>query len=208
MSPRHRIDSLLEHPDIWRARCAGGPEHAVLTTGFPRLDQALAGGWPVGELSELLVSGWGLGEFRLLMPALARLSRAAEQPGWIMFANPPYIPYAPGLSAAGVDVSRVIVVRSHEDAEVFWSIEQSLRSGSFSAVIGFCGAADTLNLRRLQLAAEAGACWAVLFRPARFQRQRSPAALRMRLAAGGRRGLTIEILKRRGGRPRQLLLEA
>ena len=208
MSSRHPIQALLRHPAIWQARRPHDSCRPVLTTGFHELDQALAGGWPVGALSELLVAGWGLGEFRLLIPALGVLSTAADQSGWIMFVNPPYIPYAPGLSAAGVDVSRIVVVRSGNSSDIFWSIEQSLRSNSFSAVIGFCETADSRCLRRLQLAAEVAGCWALLFRPERFCRERSPAVLRMRLTPAHRHGLAVEILKRRGGQPRQLVLDA
>ncbi|MDJ0927321.1 MAG: translesion DNA synthesis-associated protein ImuA [Gammaproteobacteria bacterium] len=208
MSSRHRIQALLRHPAIWQARRSHDNRRPVLTTGFRELDQALAGGWPVGALSELLVTGWGLGEFRLLIPALGALTTAADQSGWIMFVNPPYIPYAPGLSAAGVDVSRIVVVRSENRSDTFWSIEQSVRSDSFSAVIGFCEAADSRALRRLQLAAESTGCWVLLFRPVRFCRQRSPAALRIRLTPARQRGLAVKILKRRGGQPRQLVLDA
>ena len=208
MSSRHPIQALLRHPAIWQARRSNDNHRPVLTTGFRDLDQALAGGWPVGELSELLVTGWGLGEFRLLTPALGLLSTATDQSGWIMFVNPPYIPYAPGLSAAGIDVSRIVIVQSANKSDIFWSIEQSLRSNSFSAVIGFCEAADSRSLRRLQLAAETAGCWALLFRPERFCRQRSPAALRMRLTPAHTHGLAVEILKRRGGQPRQLVLDA
>ncbi len=55
------------------------------------------------------------------------------------------------------------------------------------------------GLRRLQLAAEAGECWGVLFRTARMQ-QRSPAAVRLKLEPFSR-GALVQILKCRGRGP-------
>jgi hypothetical protein len=43
-------------------------------------------------------------------------------------------------------------------------MEQALRSGSCSAVLGWANAIDMSSLRRLQLAAEQAGCLAVLFR--------------------------------------------
>ena len=53
-------------------------------------------------------------------------------------------------------------------------------------------------LRRLQLAAEAGRAWGLLFRSPRAAASPPPAALRLRLEAAGD-GLAVRILKRRGG---------
>ena len=53
-------------------------------------------------------------------------------------------------------------------------------------------------MRRLQLAAEAGQCWGLLFRPERMHTQASPAALRIKLQAETQ-GVAVHILKRRGG---------
>jgi len=54
-------------------------------------------------------------------------------------------------------------------------------------------------LRRLQLAAEAGDALGVLFRPRHFVQRPSAAALRIQLAPGIDGGLSVSILKRRGG---------
>jgi hypothetical protein len=55
-------------------------------------------------------------------------------------------------------------------------------------------------LRRLQLAAEQGACPGFLFRPRAAATQSSPAALRLLLSSQAR-GLGVELLKCRGRRP-------
>ena len=154
-------------------------------------------------LTEILIEHYGIGELSLLMPALAHLGRDVSA-GGIVWISPPFIPYAPALHSRGIDVSRVLIVGSHTNArgyrDALWAMEQALRSGSCAAVLAWTRAVDHIALRRLQLAAEAGQCWAVLFRPLDAWRQRSPAALRMRLTATDEQ-TRIEILKCRGGRP-------
>ena len=59
---------------------------------------------------------------------------------------------------------------------------------------------DDAASRRLQLAAENGGSWAVVFRSLRAQSQPSAAALRIRVMAG-HNGTDLGILKNRGGRP-------
>jgi hypothetical protein len=53
-------------------------------------------------------------------------------------------------------------------------------------------------MRRLQLGAESGHAWGVLFRSASAATERSTAALRLRLEST-ENGLAVHILKRRGG---------
>jgi hypothetical protein len=53
-------------------------------------------------------------------------------------------------------------------------------------------------MRRLQLAAETGNALGILFRSAQAGKERSPAALRLKLEAVNN-GLAVHILKRRGG---------
>ena len=132
------------------------------------------------------------------------LPRQGANTGCIVWIAPPYIPYAPALHSRGIDLDRVLVVRDRAGArgnqDVLWAMEQALRFGSCAAVLAWTRSVDQAPLRRLQLAAEAERCWAVLFRPPDASRQRSPAVLRMRLTAIGEQ-IRIEILKCRGGRP-------
>ena len=195
----------IDHPLVWRA----GENRAswrTHSTGFDVLDRHLpGGGWPARGLTEILTEHYGIGELSLLMPALARLGQGeGGSTGCIVWVAPPYIPYAPALHSQGIDLDRVLVVRDHTGArgnqDVLWAMEQALRLGSCAAVLAWTRSMDQAPLRRLQLAAEAGRCWAVLFRPPDASRQRSPAVLRMRLTAIGEQ-TRIEILKCRGGRP-------
>jgi hypothetical protein len=192
------LHDLLRHPAIWRAReqgeVAGRPG---LPTGYAALDRVLPGsGWPSQGLVEILADRTGIGELSLLLPALARLCGDEREGGWLAWISPPHPPYAPALAARGVDVSRILVVRA-PPAE--WAMEQALRSGACSAVLGWAACRERQSLRRLQLAAEQSRCLAVLFRGLCAAREPSPAVLRIALE-GGRNGLEVRILKSRGGR--------
>jgi hypothetical protein len=198
------LDSLLQHPALWRAREQGGAASRVgLPTGYASLDRVLpGGGWPLQGLVEILADRTGIGELSLLLPALARLCSDGGEGGWLACISPPHPPYAPALSACGIDVSRILVVRA-PPAE--WAMEQALRSGACRAVLGWAACRDRQGLRRLQLAAEQSRCLAVLFRRLRDAREPSPAVLRIALE-GTALGLTARILKSRGGHPASVQL--
>jgi hypothetical protein len=205
--PPVTIGQLLQDSRLWHAgRASAAAAREVIATGWPALDRALGGGWPRGQLTELLIDTHGVGELSLLLPALARLSSRRDEegdaPGWVMFVAPPHVPYAPALACAGLNLSRLLVVHSRRAMETLWAIEQAVRSGTCSAVTGWSAVLREGSLRRLQLAAESGNCWTVLVRPARLQAVRSPAPLRILLQReGGTRRLLLSILKRRGGPP-------
>jgi hypothetical protein len=198
------IEKLIDHPHIWQG-AGSQPSSIVHATGFKELDSHLpGGGWPTAALTEIVLEGYGIGELSLLMPVLARLSRLQGHEltaGWVLWVAPPFIPYAPALSRHGIDLTRMLFVHaapSHRDS--LWAMEQALRAGSCAAVLAWVQSADETALRRLQLAAEEGCCWAVLFRPKAALRQRSPAALKLQLLREGEM-TRVEILKCRGGRP-------
>ncbi len=175
------LDSLLQHPGIWRGDQVAQSSEDALPTGFAELDELLpGGGWPRGALTEILVERQGIGELRLLLPALAR---ASEQSGWLAWVAPPHVPYAPALAAAGVRLQRLLVAKPQSTADAWWTAEQALRSGACSAVLAWLKTPDERLMRRLQLGAESGRAWGVLFRSAHAAQQRSTAALRLRLEA-------------------------
>lgn len=187
------LEPLFQRAQLWR----GGEIPSVvpgIPTGHEALDQHLPGGWPQAALTELLVPELGIGAMQLVLPALGALS----QNHWIVFVAPPHPPYAPALAAAGVNLQHVLWVRAAQQGDALWALEQALRSGSCAAVLGWPRLRDSRGLRRLQLAAEAGRSWGILFRPDRDARQASPAALRLRLTPQAD-GVRVEILKRRGG---------
>ena len=111
MTDQHSVRHLLAHPQLWRA---GSLDHDqvdqdTLDTGYPQLNAKLwGGGWPRAGLMELLCSEVGIGELRLLAPILARLSQ--EQERWLVWINPPHVPYAPALTHLQVDIGKVLLV--------------------------------------------------------------------------------------------------
>jgi len=209
------ISSLLAStPQLWRGREPNYGQR-TLSTGHTRLDKRLpGGGWPLGAVSELIAQTHGLGEFSLLFPALAELSRKGE---WLVLVDPPWIPYPAALQAHGLMLQQLLLVRTASIEESLWACEQALRSSRGGAVLAWPElitnkAISFARLRRLQLAAEAGAKAAFLFRPDKVRDTSSPAALRLHLQGGehcphdARPGNTrVEILKSRGQQGREPL---
>jgi cell division inhibitor SulA len=195
VDPAVSLPALLARPDIRRGGELARVASASVTTGFPQLDAELpGGGWPTSSLTELLPSHEGIGELRILGPALAALARAGQRLAWIA---PPYLPYAPALAAAGIDLARILIVKTRTARDALWATEQALQSATCGAVLLWPSEVKYVALRRLQLAAERSQAMTVLFRPQSVAGEASPAALRLALhtAAGG---LAVRILKRRG----------
>ncbi len=192
----HPLDNLLRYPGIWQGARGGVAPYGTVSTGFAALDQALPGrGWPLGALTEILHSRHGIGELGLTIPALARLGRTGR---WLVWVAPPYLPYAPALARQDVCLSRMLLVDARSPADCLWSAEQALRAGS--AVLLWPAEVDERGLRRLQLAAEAGRSWGLVFRSPEHARQSSPAVLRLLLEPSSR-GPMVRILKCRGRSP-------
>lgn len=189
------LDTLLARPDIRRGGMVGATAQPGVASGFVALDAVLpGGGWPIGALTELLPRHAGIGELRLLGGALAALGRRGSGIAWIA---PPFLPYAPALAAAGVDLARVLVVKTRSAQETLWAAEQALASRACGAVLVWPENIRYAELRRLQLAAESGRACAFLFRPPEAARASSPAVLRLGLEAR-EGGLAVHVLKRRG----------
>lgn len=201
------LQSVLEHPAIWRGGDLPPAAQPALPSGFPALDAQLpGGGWPVGALTEILADADGIGELSLLLPFLSRLMREGQGVVWVA---PPYLPYAPALVAAGVEPERCLVVMTERSPggrggygrDELWVIEQALRSGACGAVLAWLDdegiGPDYRALRRLQLAAEAGGATSFLYRPSAVARKPSPAPLRLSLGIEDAH-LAVRILKRRG----------
>ena len=200
------LDALLARSDIRRGGAVGATVQPGVPTGFDALDAILPGrGWPAGCLTELLPSHAGIGELRLLGSALAALARSGAGIAWIA---PPYLPYAPALAAADIDLARVLVVQTRTPQESLWAAEQAMASRACGAVLAWPATIKYPELRRLQLAAESGRACAFLFRPPEAADASSPAVLRLRLdACEG--GLAVHVLKRRGpALARPVLLDA
>ena len=173
------VAELAQLPGVWRG---GELEHAsqpVVATGHEALDRELpGGGWPTGTLSEVLHDAVGIGEISFLAGALALASADDRLVAWI---DPPHLPYAPALAAAGIALPRCLVVRPAHRDDSLWAAEQALRSGACGALLFWLPCDEYAWLRRLQMAAEAGRAMAVLFRSTAAERLSTPAHLRVAL---------------------------
>ncbi|MEO8630997.1 MAG: translesion DNA synthesis-associated protein ImuA [Betaproteobacteria bacterium] len=190
------LDIVLQNPAIWRGDQYAKVAVDSIPTGFGELDAQLpGGGWPRAAITELMIARHGIGEMHLLVPALAHLSQEEK---WLILVGPPYQPYAPGFASLGVNLARLVVVKTRSDSESLWAAERCLRCGSCAAVLTWPGSTSAPALRRLQLAAEESKSFGVVFGSTRNAAHPSPAPLRIQLSSS-RDGLEVQILKRRGG---------
>lgn len=186
------LDALLSAQRIWRGRPATLP-HARQPTGHLALDALLpGGGWPEASLTELLLAADGVGELRLLLPTLARLTRAAQP---VVLVAPPYLPFPAGWRQAGVDLAHLHLIDA-APRDALWTAEQCLRSGCIGAVLAWPRQVDDRALRRLQVAADRGRALGFVFRDLRMAANASPAALRIAIEGVPPR---LRVLKCRGG---------
>jgi hypothetical protein len=187
------LEDILQRHPVWRGG-ASARFAKVIPSGYDALDRELCGGWPSGELTEVLGEQEGIGELQLLVPALALLSQAAHRIVWLA---PPHLPYAPALAATGIDLKHLAVVRAPGRRDALWAAEQVLRAGPCRALVAWFRNVRYAELRRLALAAAASRAVVALFRPREAALEPSPACLRLALeGAGGM--LKVRILKRRG----------
>lgn len=191
------LDTLLQDARVWQAGQQARPPKPEESTGYGALDHCIHGvGWPRGALTECLLDNAGIGELQLLLPLMRRQLAADRMVFWI---NPPHTPYAPALEREGLDLSRLVVVQTEKSADTLWTLENCLRSSVTGLVMAWPGPLKTRDIRRLQLAAEAGGGLCVLFRHTQAGNESSPAALRLQLSPAPGRQLGVRILKRRGG---------
>jgi protein ImuA len=133
---------------------------APLAFGLPAVDRHLGGGLPRGCLHEVagaVDDGAALG----FCAALA--GRLAERP--VLWCQPEFDLYAPGLATFGLDPSRLIVVTARRPAERLWALEEGLRCPALAVAVIELDALDMTAARRLQLAAEASGVTGFVLHP-------------------------------------------
>jgi hypothetical protein len=175
-----------------------GPPPRIEPSGSAGLDAVLpGGGWQSGTIVELMPMSEGIGELRLLMPALAKITQGERH---VAMIAPPHIPFAPALLRHGLRLEHFWIIRAQSAADILWSAEQTLRCKSFGAVLAWPAAIRDREVRRLQLAAEAGSSIGFVYRQPSAARESSPAAVRLRLQADATGQLSIDVVKCRGAR--------
>lgn len=144
----------------------GARDSRVLAFGVDALDQRLAdGGMSGSALHEVAASQPGLAEDAAATLFAAGIAgRFAEAHGSVVWAISQFDLYSPGLEQSGLAPARTLFVEAREDAQVLAVMEDALRHGSVSAVVGEVRRASMTATRRLQLAATEGKTPALLFR--------------------------------------------
>ena len=171
------------------------------------------GGWPGNALVQIQQAAHSHAEWALLLPALARQARQAQQQGGkLVLVAPPYLPFTPALQAAGIAPQRLCCVPQapgRSAQELAWACEQALHCRDVLAVLAWLPDLPVATLRRLQLAAASHGRPLWLWQSiqmgqtgqmGQMGQHSTPAALRLRLERSSQdaAGLQIQILKRRG----------
>lgn len=192
-----QLAQICANGQVWPANHAPAAANSILSSGYHSLDQQLpGGGWQAGQLCEIYAAP-GSAEVSLLLPVLAQLS---QQQGWLLWVAPPAIPFAPTLQQAGIALERLLVVYSQDYQQTLWCMEEGLRSGQCSAVLGWPQQWHKTHIRRLQIAASDSQSFCWLWPQTGYDASGSPAALRLTLERLNN-GLQLEFRKRRGSWP-------
>ena len=195
------LNTLMQDARVWQGHRHVQTTQPAEPTGYQMLDNQLGGlGWPRGALSECLLDSFGIGELHLVLPLMQRVSAEGKTIFWL---NPPHTPYAPALAREGVGLDHLVMINTRDQDDFLWTLENCLRSPVTGLVLAWPGRLAGRDVRRLQLASEAGGNVCVLFRNRQHVDQNSPAALRLELVPGERQDLKVNIIKRRGSWPGQ-----
>jgi protein ImuA len=193
-----RAISLDQLPHVWRAPELARTADRVVSTGHAALDAQLpGGGWPVGNLVEILQSRAGRHAWQLLLPGLVRA--AAQEPGPAVLVDAPHLPFGPALGAQGLAPSRLLKVQTREAKPAkaaLWASEQALRCADVFAVIAWLPRCRGAELHRLHLAAAQYGKLLFVFRGVDARNESSPARVRIELEEA--ESLRVHLLKRRG----------
>ncbi|MGB0495496.1 MAG: translesion DNA synthesis-associated protein ImuA [Kangiellaceae bacterium] len=195
--PSIAINQLLKNTGIWQVSTNDASSRRAISTGYAPLDKQLHyGGWPQGAVSELLLSQNGIGEIRLISPLLAKLN---QKPGYVVWVNPPYQPYAPALLKQQIKLDKMLIIKAKSTQESIWAAEQALTSQSCSAVLVWLPTKNlSKEIRKLNLAAKTGHCWGFVLRSSQLQEQASAASLRIVMRVQQKRQY-LHIIKQPGG---------
>jgi protein ImuA len=190
------LDSI---PHVWRGAGADRRIHRTIATGLARLDVALGGGWPTGELIELLTNEQGIGELQLILPLARALLR--EYPEHVVFwANVPHDFNAVALLQYQIEPTRQWYAGRMTDSDTAFTIDTAVRSHACALVVGWLGRVSTAQLRRIKLGCAASRTTCVLFRPSSVRHGASPAGLRIALVPTST-ALQLDIFKVQAHRP-------
>jgi protein ImuA len=163
------IDQLRQRLQaLQKAGIEGRP--GTLPFGVPAIDTILGGGFVLGALHEIAATG----EAHLPAAigfALAAAKRAAPSLRLIWISEDMALaesgaPHGSGLDAFGLAPEQLVTVSVAHRRDLLWAMEEALRCGATTAVIGEmrAGTIDGVAIRRLSLAAAESGTLAFLLR--------------------------------------------
>jgi len=188
------LDTLVQNNALlWRGNSHRTDSNAAVDTGIEPLNDFLpTGGWPANSMVELVVEQWGIGELQVLLPLMSHLSQQHQR---LVLIAPPYLPYAPALLSAGIQLDHLVIIDNRIAPEdIWWASEKILRNEGCALVLIWPKKPDYHHIRRLQLAADAGNSLGILMH--RGLPTDTPVALRLKLSPCDR-GISMRILKSR-----------
>lgn len=190
------LEQLLRRGDVWRGQSQRFAHQAAVDTGHSILNDALLHkGWPLASLVEICQPNiGGQSEWLLMAPALRQLTV-----GYTVLLNPPAMPFAAGLIQLGLDLDRLLIVRTAHKSDFLASFVELTRSEICAAVLAWQPKQNLsyTELRKCLLAAADRQGLTLLFRPANVQKQSSPAVLRI-LTKLNDQTLELHIFKQKG----------
>jgi len=167
-----------------------GAPPSYLSLGLPEIHRHLPGpGLPCGALHEVLAAAHGdaPASFGFTLALMAGALQARRGPAVLVVSRQAADfgqPYGHGLRPFGLDVARLLLVRTRAGKDALWAVEETLRSDSGAAVVAGIVEHD-LDLtmsRRLNLAAATAGTPLLLLRPPAATAT-SAATTRWRIAA-------------------------
>jgi len=151
MPANPRLSALRDQ--IARIESGGKRARGILPFGVPTVDRRVpGGGLALGALHE--VAGGGNGAVHGAAVALFAAGIAARTSGQVLWCVTRADLFAPSLAQAGLHPDRVIYAEVGDEKAVLACMEEGLRHGGFSAVVGEVARLPMVASRRLQLCAE------------------------------------------------------
>jgi len=224
METASRLDPLADLRERVAALGAPARSGGVVSFGVEEMDQRLADkGLAVGGLHEVAASGPTLAEDAAATLFLAGIATRAAPQAPVLWVLARFDLYAPGLEQSGLSPDRLVFAQARDDRELLAVMEDALRHGGLSAVVGEVRRVDMTASRRLQLAAADGKTPALLLR--RWKKlgscplaEPSAAITRWRIGCApsaalgipgvGRPRWRVDLVRQRNGNPFTLVLES
>lgn len=203
------ISFLALRNRIGRIEGRTGADNTV-PLGIPEIDAALSGGLTCGALHEFLCPD-PADAAALAFLAFTAAKILTRKSGPLLWADCGIDLFPPGLARYGCPPHRLLLAHCRNARETLWTLEEGLRGPGPAAAAGSVESPEFTETRRLQLAARREGRPLLLLRPFRKPLPASAAATRWlassRPSAGSAPRWHLELLRHRGGAPREWTVE-